>query len=238
MKRRPLIITACIASICFIGICFTLFTRSYIDAHLNVSNKRDLSEKINVTFETESVMETAETLEEKIAVAQFGAEMNDNARDIEEPEMEAAAETEALMIVDEEEESRMSKEEELTAYLEKLAGLEDLIALSWEELRKNDSKPSVQQEQAVADQAYKIWDDELNAIYKMLRGKLLDEDFDILKKEERLWLKERDEAAESAALGVSNGSIQKLRYTMSLSETTKERTYELVEMYFDVDQVE
>ena len=82
-----------------------------------------------------------------------------------------------------------------------------------------------------ASAAYRAWDQELNAIYQMIRQDMTEEEFIVLRDEERAWLKERDIAADQASAGYSEeeGEIQ---YLISLTETTKERTYELVEMYF------
>ena len=114
-------------------------------------------------------------------------------------------------------------------YYQKLDSMEQQIKKTWSDLKK----PTVQDEKAVAQYEYKLWDDELNYIYRELRSNLTEEEFDQLRQEEKAWLKVRDQTADSAAMAANTTNEQELHYTLSLTATTKERTYELAEMYFD-----
>ena len=85
----------------------------------------------------------------------------------------------------------------------------------------------------IRDYEYRLWDDELNRIYLMLRDSLPPSEFTKLRNEELLWISRRDLLASQEAQKYPGTSDQLLKYTESLIETTKLRTYELVDMYFD-----
>lgn len=76
------------------------------------------------------------------------------------------------------------------------------------------------------------WDNELNKIYRMLREKLPEDEFIILRDEERQWIVDRDEKANAAAAKYEGGTLAGLEYLRVQVNTTKERTYELVDLYF------
>ena len=62
---------------------------------------------------------------------------------------------------------------------------------------------------------------------------MTDEEFDVLRTEEKAWLRSRDAAAsEAAGSGSQSNSASSLAYTVSLVQWTKERVYELAEMYY------
>lgn len=95
------------------------------------------------------------------------------------------------------------------------------------------AKESLTAQQKTADELLEIWDDELNAIYQKLRASLADDDFRVLRSEERAWIRNRDAAANKAAAGENySKSAQKLAYTHSLLQWTKERVYQLAKMYY------
>jgi uncharacterized protein YecT (DUF1311 family) len=83
------------------------------------------------------------------------------------------------------------------------------------------------------NQEYTKWDDELNTIYQLIKKKLPDEKFTTLRDEEREWIKVRDKNAEAAASEFSGGTMEGLQYMRSMTDQTMERTYKLVEIYFE-----
>lgn len=105
-------------------------------------------------------------------------------------------------------------------YLQKLnnieAGLVDLKYLY-------DSGTTVDIEEAESE-TYKRWDNALNEIYGVLKEELPASEMSRLKVEQRNWIKYRDNTAEG-------GTLEPFQYTMTLSNLTKERCYELVEKY-------
>lgn len=84
---------------------------------------------------------------------------------------------------------------------------------------------------SAASNELKLWDSELNAIYNAILGRLEQEQSEALVKEERAWLKERDSLAMEAAQKTAGGSGESLEYTLSLTESTRQRAYELAERY-------
>lgn len=115
--------------------------------------------------------------------------------------------------------SSSSKKSEYTRKLEKVNNQVNDMSVSGS---------TAQMEDALAEQ-YSKWDDLLNDIYGALKNQLSSEDMASLKKEQRAWIKTRDNKAEEASSG--GGTKARLEYTSSLMETTKDRCYELVEDY-------
>lgn len=85
----------------------------------------------------------------------------------------------------------------------------------------------------MAEYEYRLWDNELNTIYRDILKGLTEEETEELKKEEREWMKTRDETARKAASKYSGGSIESMEYTASLADSTRSRAYGLLEAYGD-----
>ncbi len=95
------------------------------------------------------------------------------------------------------------------------------------------AKKTAADQKAAADEALKFWDDELNLVYQAIRASMTDEEFDVLRTQEKAWLRSRDAAANAAAAAANqSNSAQSLAYTQSLVESTKMRVYELAELYY------
>ncbi len=70
-------------------------------------------------------------------------------------------------------------------------------------------------------------------MYQAIRASMTDEEFDVLRTQEKAWLRSRDAAANAAAAAANqSNSAQSLAYTQSLVESTKMRVYELAELYY------
>ncbi len=81
-----------------------------------------------------------------------------------------------------------------------------------------------------SESAFNAWDKELNKIYRLLIEKLSTEDIQKLKTEERLWIKEKEEKANS--LKSSGGSLAMVDTNNFLLTETKRRTLELIHRYY------
>lgn len=147
------------------------------------------------------------------------------------------------------EEVQKESSEESVVILESFANWEDARDAYYSRLSEMDKKLTAKAEESykkpiadqktIADEIWKFWDDELNAIYQELRRSLTQEEFDALREEERAWLRNRDElASKAAAAENSSSSSQNLAYTRSLAESTKSRVYELAEMFYSYCQTE
>ncbi|WP_438496139.1 lysozyme inhibitor LprI family protein [Paenibacillus sp. IHBB 3054] len=112
-------------------------------------------------------------------------------------------------------------------YLQKLdkieEGLTDLQALS-------DEGTTASMIEA-ADKEYGRWDAALNEIYQVLKQQLPKDEMAKLKEKQLNWITERDETAAKAAAEFEGGTMEPLEYAATQSEVTKERCYELVELY-------
>ncbi len=80
---------------------------------------------------------------------------------------------------------------------------------------------------------FKKWDDALNEIYNKLKNKLSSSEMERLKKSQQDWIKRRDKRAKEDSLKSEGSSMEEIEYIESLSRTTKERCYELVENYLN-----
>lgn len=83
----------------------------------------------------------------------------------------------------------------------------------------------------VAHKQYEAWDDLLNEIYGVLEKQLSAEEMSQLREEQRDWITHRDETAKEASLEYEGGTMEQLEYVTVLANETKERCYELVEVY-------
>jgi len=81
--------------------------------------------------------------------------------------------------------------------------------------------------------AFLAWDDELNKIYRLLKTVLSETEMNQLIQEELGWIAMKDEEVEKAAQEVSGGSMEPYIRNMTALNITKERTLELIDMYFD-----
>ncbi len=77
----------------------------------------------------------------------------------------------------------------------------------------------------------KKWDDALNEIYGVLKSQLSSSEMESLKEEQIQWIATRDANAEESASEFEGGTMYDLEYTEVLGQLTKERCYELVEIY-------
>lgn len=124
--------------------------------------------------------------------------------------------------------------EEKTEKTEKEQYIERLnsITIYYDDLWSRTESFSVVDMKELKNQEYTKWDDELNTIYQLIKKKLPEDDFIILRNEEREWITKRDEQATLAGSKYAGGSMEGLEYMAVMIELTKERTYELVDIYF------
>ena len=122
----------------------------------------------------------------------------------------------------ENEEKKSYKEE----YLKKLDSLDEYLKTSV----NGGSGTTIEMKEA-ENTRYKSWDDMLNEIYNLLKTQLTEEEMKKLQEEEIEWIKYRDETAENESKEFEGGTLQPIAYISSLTKTTKNRCYELVNNY-------
>ena len=109
-------------------------------------------------------------------------------------------------------------------YLSELSKIEEEI----EKMPEGETQIEMEE---IANGTYKIWDDQLNKIWKELEAQLPKEKMDKLREEQRRWIKEKYRLASEEAEQYKNSSMESLVKISKQAEVTKERCYELVENY-------
>ena len=122
----------------------------------------------------------------------------------------------------ENEEKKSYKEE----YLKKLDSLDEYLKTSV----NGGSGTTIEMKEA-ENTRYKSWDDMLNEIYNLLKTQLTEDEMKKLQEEEIEWINYRDETAKNESKEFEGGTIYPIMYTSSLTKTTKNRCYELVNNY-------
>lgn len=82
-----------------------------------------------------------------------------------------------------------------------------------------------------ASNIYKLWDDELNKIYGVLKTQLSESEMNVVRQKQRNWISYRDSKAQQDAAEFAGGSMEGLELVMSKVNTTQQRCYELVNLY-------
>lgn len=83
----------------------------------------------------------------------------------------------------------------------------------------------------VENERWELWDELLNEIYGVLGEQLSEKEMSQLKKEQRNWIKLRDDRALEASLKFKGGTQEQLEYVAVLANLTEERCYEIIEDY-------
>ncbi len=84
---------------------------------------------------------------------------------------------------------------------------------------------------ALADTELKLWDRELSNIYIQIMDQLEKEGQMELARDQREWMNQRDIQAEEASPRNKSGSVESAGYTASLAASTRQRAYDLLEIY-------
>lgn len=82
---------------------------------------------------------------------------------------------------------------------------------------------------AVAAEKYQLWDDTLNAVWKLLEANLNQADMEALRQEEIEWITWKENEIRAAGLENEGGSLQPLLEAGKGAELTKARVYTLLE---------
>jgi curved DNA-binding protein CbpA len=117
-----------------------------------------------------------------------------------------------------------SKKEE---YLQKLNNIEKgLIDLEY--LYENGITSEMIEAES---ETYRRWDHALNEIYTVLKNQLSSDEMNKLRQEQRQWITNRDNVAETESLEFNGGTMELLQYISTQARLTKERCFELVQDY-------
>lgn len=80
----------------------------------------------------------------------------------------------------------------------------------------------------ISGDIYGVWDDALNGVWKILKENLDQAVMESLTKDERAWITTKEKAVETAAAGVSGGSMEAMIRNMEAAKLTRDRVYVLV----------
>lgn len=141
----------------------------------------------------------------------------------EETEQKETEQKEEVPVIEKETAATEIKEE----YIQKLNAIEEGLA----DLQGLYDEGTTVSMKAAADETYKRWDTALNDIYSMLKQRLSASEMAELKEKQVAWITYRDETAKAESLEYKGGSMESLQYMATQSRVTKERCYELVELY-------
>ncbi|MBS4218356.1 DUF1311 domain-containing protein [Bacillus sp. FJAT-49711] len=100
-----------------------------------------------------------------------------------------------------------------------------------DELQRNSKDTATYAMKKVEDDRYDVWDEWLNEVYGVLKAQISTEEMDELRKEQRDWIKHRDDTALEASFKYKGGTAEHLEYVTVQANLTEERCYELVENY-------
>jgi uncharacterized protein YecT (DUF1311 family) len=130
--------------------------------------------------------------------------------------------------IDTETEPTVSEEETNTGSMMEGVIINDELEKIENQSKKLDEEIGSSSDQLViADESYKLWDDELNLIWRRLKEVLSDEEMSSLVLEERKWINEKEEKAKNAGLEYEGGSIQSMIVLVKKAKLTRDRVYEL-----------
>ncbi len=107
-------------------------------------------------------------------------------------------------------------------FKQRLANLDSQI----QRMRAESQDETAYSRRAAAETEYRLWDNELNYIYGVLREQLSAEDEASLVREERDWLSQREAKAVEAD---QNGGPDSAGYAVTMAAMTRERAYELAD---------
>lgn len=108
-------------------------------------------------------------------------------------------------------------------YIDKLSQLES----------KETHREYINDLQVIQDHGfnYQLWDDALNEIYGILKTQLTESEMNELRSKQRQWIKDRDETAQKRYDEEGGGTLSRLVKAATLVQLTKDRCYELVNLY-------
>lgn len=122
-----------------------------------------------------------------------------------------------------------SLQEELHEYQERFPQLDSQI----EQMRKSETENNMYSVKNSAQTERRIWERELDGIYRLLCDSLDETAAQELKKEQQEWQQVRDSRAEEAAKKNSGGSLESVDYIASVAASNRERAYALLEKYIE-----
>ncbi len=117
--------------------------------------------------------------------------------------------------------------QEAVALAEGLADTEKKAAAIEDKIAKEALTQTEYNEESA--KLYKLWDDQLNVTWKQLKKTLSETEMKALTKEEKEWIKEKEQKMKKAVEGFEGGSMEPMLRDDEGASLTKARVYELIE---------
>lgn len=117
------------------------------------------------------------------------------------------------------------KEQSLSERIEMEISFAEELASDYE-AKLEEGAPQQEMNMASAE-LYRIWDDTLNIVWKLLEAELDEATMEQLRVEEREWINFKEAEAKAAGKEMEGGSMQPMLESGKAAELTKERVYEL-----------
>ena len=137
--------------------------------------------------------------------------------------------TETSESSNQESDNQVSRNNYNTGLKEKYLAELDKLTRETEETGDEDIPWIEVRKQAV--EKYDLWDDKLNEIYGVLKQQLSSTEIEAVKQEERQWIKDRDAAVKQVEIEEGPGTLAPYAMTMTKLDMTRDRCYELVNLY-------
>lgn len=192
----------------------------------DIDNAKTLISNINENYKNYSIKNDIEALKENIN--NYKVEENIKEDNNTEDSSKENTPADSSVETNKENTNNDSIESKREDYFNKCINLENRLKVELES--KYSTGVTVDLIEA-ANTEYKNWDDLLNEIYGVLKEQLSATDMESIKNEQINWISIRDAKAEESASEVKGGTLEPVFYTNSLTESTKNRCYELIEKY-------
>lgn len=185
------------------------------------SNKPEASEKDAGSITIEKI-DDAENVQETQTVAPADTDLTESAEEKTE-QMENTEQTEDTKQAEKEDSSQQNLSEEIAIEISHAEEQE-------KEIEKKQREAVTQMDMNLtAAEMYQMWDDTLNIVWGLLEANMDEADMEILRKEEREWIADKDAEVQAAGQECEGGSIQPSVEASVAADLTKARVYELAE---------
>ncbi len=113
------------------------------------------------------------------------------------------------------------------AILARLEELDSLIARN----RARETDMTANSQKAAAENEWKLWEAEMQRIIENMKEALDPGQTDSLMRQQREWIRDRESQAVASSKKQMGSSMEEVSYNRALAELTRERVYELAEVY-------
>lgn len=100
--------------------------------------------------------------------------------------------------------------------------------------RAEDTDMTANSQRAAAESEWRLWETELQRLMEILKEKLDRTQQDTLMRQQREWIRSREEQAVEISRKQMGSAMEEVSYSRALAELTRERSYQVAEMYADL----